>query len=251
MTARTPSDSLVLRRAHLDQHRRMIIARSLAASLADAVPLPLVDGWLSSAILGSTFRSLARKHQLDLNADAVRNLVHGKTEPPSVSKMAAGTVTMRLMAKGWRKLLITYVATRRIQSAGRYFTLGTLFDHYCARMHVGLGLDGAAALELRTVMNEAIALTPGGLSQRMLRRGLVAAARATARAPMELVDIASRGALRRLLERRRSGEDSVEVAQAVDTALEQQLASESSFLARASTAIEVQLWPRATLTWMR
>lgn len=240
MTTGPSSDALTLQRAHLDQHRRMIIARSVAASLAGVVPVPVLDDLLTGAILGSTYRKLAHEHQVDLDDDALRNLVHGKVEPPSASKLAAATVVMRLVAKGWRKLLIAYTTTRRAQTAGRYFTLATLFDHYCARMHVGLGLDGQAALALRTIMNDAIAATPGGLSRRMIRRGIVAAARATVRAPVELADIATFGALRRLIDRRK-GDDEVTEAELVDQALEQQLASESSFLARATTAIEIQL----------
>ena len=240
MTIGPASEALTMQRSHLDQHRRTIIGRAVAASLAGVVPVPLLDDLLTGLILGSTYRKLAQEHQVDLDADALRNLVHGKVAPPSASKLAVTTVVMRLAAKGWRKLLVAYATTRRAQTAGRYFTLATLFDHYCARMHVGMGLDGEAALALRTTMNEAIAATPGGLSRRMMRRGIVAAARASVRAPVELADIATFGAVRRLIERRKDDDDVAE-AELVDSALEQQLASESSFLARATTAIEVQL----------
>lgn len=240
MTTRTPTQVLVLRRAHLDGHRRAIIGRSLAAALASALPVPLVDDWLVFIIQSGTFRKLARDHQVDLDEDAVRNLVYGQLQSPSVGKLAATTVVLRVVAKSWRKLMLTYLTTRRVHTAGRYFLRATLFDHYCARLHVGLGLDGESALALGEVIDEALASTPGGLSRRMLRRSIAAAARASVRAPVELVDIATGGVVRRLLERRRGGEP-IAAAEAVDAALEQQMAIEGSFLARASAAVESQL----------
>ena len=37
------------------------------------------------------------------------------------------------------------------------FQLGTLFDHFCAKMHVGAGIDRERAIELRDVMHAALA----------------------------------------------------------------------------------------------
>ena len=69
----------------------------------------------------------------------------------------------------------------------------TLFDHYCARLHTGLALDGATALALRGEIVKAIDNTPGALSFHPFRRGAMAAARASLKAPLELADIASGG----------------------------------------------------------
>jgi hypothetical protein len=41
------------------------------------------------------------------------------------------------------------------------FQVGTLFDHYCARHHVGFGLDHTRAVELRTAMDRAVQDTHG------------------------------------------------------------------------------------------
>jgi len=87
-------------------------------------------------------------------------------------------------------------------------------------------------------MARAIEATPGSIGKRVFRRGAMAAARATVRAPMELLDIASGGAIRRLLTR---GSDEVTAIEEVDNALEADLQSQKSFLARAATAIELQL----------
>jgi hypothetical protein len=235
---------LVIRRRHLDDHRRTIIARSLAAAVASAVPVPLLDDWVRGAILRSTFRRLAADYQIDVEEDALRNLVHGRVDPPDLGKLFTDATVLTILRRSWRRLVVVVAAARRMQAAARYFTLATLFDHYCAKMHVGLGIDSITGLELRLSMDRAIAETEGGLGHRMFRRGIAAAARATLRAPVELADIATAGMVRRLLARRQQAQqDTLEVAaaQAVDAALEQQLAEEQSFLARATRAIELQL----------
>ena len=72
------------------------------------------------------------------------------------------------------------------------------------------------------------------------RRGVLAAARATLRAPLELVDLATRGAIRKRLARR-SEVTEAEVVDELDAAIEAALASKTNFLSRAVAAVEIQL----------
>lgn len=243
MSKDKPTAELVIRRRHLDDHRRMIIARSLAAAVASAVPVPLLDDWVRGSVLRSTYRKLAADYQIDVEEDALRNLVHGRVDPPDLGKLFTDATVLTVLRRSWRRLVVVLAAAKRLQAAARYFTLATLFDHYCAKMHVGLGIDSVTGLELRLIMDRAIAETEGGLGHRLFRRGIAAAARATLRAPAELADIATAGMLRRLLARRQQGQDALEIAaaQEVDAVLEQQLAEEQSFLTRATRAIELQL----------
>lgn len=236
-------DALLVRRQHLDGHRRMLIGRSLAAAFAGALPVPVLDDWLSASILRSTFRRLARDYQVDVDDEALTSLVYGKVEPPSLGKLVTDVTLLGVLARVRRKLVVVLATARRMRTAARYFTLTTLFDHYCAKLHVGLGLNGDSAMALRALMNRALAETPGGLGKRMFRRSIAAAFRASLAAPAEIVDIATAGALRRLLARRGQGEDAPEMAaaQEVDAIVEQQLAQETSFLARATRAVELQL----------
>jgi hypothetical protein len=48
------------------------------------------------------------------------------------------------------------MVVRRADEAMQTFQIGTLFDHYCARHHLGLGLDGNRAHALREAMEQAI-----------------------------------------------------------------------------------------------
>ena len=232
---------LTVRRDHLAGHRHLIIGRSLVAALAGALPIPLLDEGLLYIILRGTMRKLAHGHQIDIDERAARHIIFGASEPSSLGVLATSMVVFRAMARSFRKVMIAYMATRRAQAAAHSFTTATLFDHYCARLHVGFGIDSETGEALRETMERAIAETQGGLGRDLFRRGVVAAIKATVRAPLELANIVSRGAVDRLLASK--DPDAVVVAEELDLdlALERELVSHSSFIARATTAIELQL----------
>jgi uncharacterized protein (DUF697 family) len=228
---------LTRNRDYLSEHRRMIIGRSLSSAIAGAVPIPLLEEWMSSTIDRGTIRRIAEARGVDVDDDAVRAIADGPARPPEWTEIAGGTLAFRLLARSWKKISVAVLAARRARAASRSFTIATLFDHYCSKMHIGLGLDAASGAELRALMTEAIKHTPGGIGRRIFRRGAVAAAKASVRAPATLVDMVSGGMLTRLLNRG----NEVEAADEVDEALERQLAAEGSFLSRAVTAVEFEL----------
>ncbi|MEO8707348.1 MAG: hypothetical protein ABI867_45390 [Kofleriaceae bacterium] len=232
--------ALTTRRDYLDGQRRTIIARAVAGSIASALPIPVLDDWAVGAIVGSGYRRIAEAHQIDIDDEAIHALVHGTAKPRSIFSIATGGVLMRLAGKTAKRMMVVLATVSRARSAARTFMTMTLFDHYCARLHTGLAIDSATALALREEIGRAIDATPGALSFHPFRRGAMAAARATLRAPLELADIVSRGAVRKLLAR---GQDVTE-AEAVDdldNTIEMALASKTGFLSRTVAAVEVQL----------
>jgi hypothetical protein len=234
------STSLVPRRDYLVDQRRAIIARAVVASLAGALPVPVLDDWLVAAILGGGYRRIAEAHQVDLSPGAVKSLVHGTSPPPSIVDLATGGIVMRIAGRAAKRMMIALATVNRARSAARTFVTMTLFDHYCARLHTGLALDGETALALREEIGRAIDNTPGALAFHPFRRGAMSAARATLRAPLELADLASRGAVRRLLSRR-AGVTEAEHVDDVEQAMEAALAEKHGFLARTVAAVELQL----------
>ena len=221
----------------------MIIARALMGSLAGAVPLPFVDDMAVTRVLGGGYKKIAAAHQVDVTDDAVNALVHGTTKPPSVTTMALTGVIGRLASSAARRMMVAIAAVNRARSAARTYVAMTLFDHYCAKLHTGLALDGPTALILREEIVKAIDGTPGALAFHPFRKGALAAARATVRAPLELADIASGGRLRKLLAARTGGSDVAEPEGVDETeqAMEQILADKTNFLSRTVAAVEAQL----------
>jgi hypothetical protein len=234
------STSLVRSRDYLIGQRRMIIARSVAGSLAGAIPVPFVDDWATALVVGSGYRRIAVAHHIDLDRAAEKTLVHGTAAPTSLVQLAGSTIILKLASLAARRMLLALATVERARSAARTFVTMTLFDHYCAKLHTGLAIDNTTALALRQEIGRAIDQTPGALSFHPFRRGAMAAARATLRAPIELADLATRGAVRRLLARRDEVTEAEQV-DALDQAVETALASKTGFLSRTVAAVEVQL----------
>ena len=234
--------ALVPRRDYLAGQRRTIIARSVLAGAAGMVPVPFLDDWIVGTILGAGYRRIASAHGVDIDRDAEKSLVFGTAQPPSPLDIATGGVMYRVAGRAARRMLFALATIRRARAASRNFVTMTLFDHYCAKLHRGLALDSATALALREDIGRAIDNTPGALAFHPFRRGALAAARALARAPLELADLASFGALRRMLAKKSEGSvDDAEHVDAVEQAMERALADKHGFLARSVASVELQL----------
>jgi hypothetical protein len=231
------SGELSHNRGYLATNRRFIIGRSLVAAAAGGVPVPVLEDWLVSRVQRGTIRKIAESRSVDADEDAVRAVADGAERPPDWAAIAGSTVLGRLLARQWRRILIVYLVARRAQAAARAFLVGSLFDHYCARLHVGMGLNGPRAVELRALIDRAIAETPGGLGRRLFRRSALGAARAGVKGPVKLANAVTGGMVRRLL----SKNQEVEAVQVVDDSIEQQLSTKKSFLARSAAALELQL----------
>jgi len=232
--------ALVPRRDYLVGQRRTIIARSLLGSLAGALPIPFLDDWAVGRLLGGGYRKIAAAHQVDLSDEAVDNMVHGPGKPPPIAQMAISGVIARVASRAARRMMIAIATVNRARSAARTFTAMTLFDHYCAKLHTGLALDGPTALALREEIVRAIDQTPGALAFHPFRRAALSAARATLKAPLELADLASGGRLRKLLANK-SDVQTPETVGEVEQAMEAVLADKTTFLSRTVAAVEVQL----------
>jgi len=232
--------TLVRSREYLATQRRTIIARAVAGSLAGALPIPFLDDWAVATVLGGGYRRIAAAHHIDLDHAAQKTLVHGTTPPPTIADLAASGIMLRIAGRAARRMLVALATIDRARSAARTFVTMTLFDHYCAKLHTGLAIDAPTALALRDEIGRAIDQTPGALAFHPFRRGAMSAVRATLRAPLELADLATGGALRRLLARR-TGVTDAEAVDELDQAVETALASKTGFLSRTVAAVEVQL----------
>lgn len=233
----TTSTELTRSRQHLSENRRMIIARSLAAGIAGGLPIPVLEEWLSATIQRGMIKRIADRRQVDLDEAAIKAIADGPSRPPEWTEVVGGGVAWRLLNRMWRRVLVALLAARRAQAASKAFTVATLFDHYCARLHTGFGLDAVDGAQVRALIEQAIEQTDGGLGRTLFRRGLLAAARASVKAPLRAANSLTGGALRKMLS---DGDEEVAIAE-VETELDRQLDDEDGFLNRAVTAVELQL----------
>jgi hypothetical protein len=234
------SKALVQRRDYLAGQRRSIIARSIIGSLAGMIPVPFLDDMAVAAILGNGYRSIAQKHHVDLTQEAVNALVHGQSNPPKLASLAVGGVLARVASRAAKRMMVAIAAVNRARSAARTYTFMTLFDHYCAKLHTGLALDGPTALALREEITKSIDAAPGALAFHPFRRAALASARATVRAPLELADLVSGGRLRKALTSKSEVAEPEQVDD-IEQMMERVLSEKSNFLARTVASVESQL----------
>jgi hypothetical protein len=221
---------------HLAAHRGLVVSHAVASAAVGLLPIPYVDEWLPSLVRRAMIRRIAEDRGVDLDEDAVRELADGRVPPPKWSHLVNLAPLLRTARRGLRRIFMAFVVYRRADSASRTFALGTLFDHYCARLHVGAGLDATSARELRGRIDAVVASPSAGLGGYLFRRGLGAAARATVRAPSEIFHALTFNKLRRLA----SGSE-VEAEEELEDALEASAKDEGSFLRRAARSVDQQL----------
>jgi uncharacterized protein (DUF697 family) len=157
---------------HLGSHRGIILGRALLAGAVGLVPVPYVDDFLAENVRSSLVRRLAELRHVDVDSNAV----HALATPNSSRLLHAaglGAVVLGGARRLWRTVATSLVVVRRADEALQTFQLGTLFDHYCARHHVGLGLDGHKAGVLRQAMDEAIRHARGEAFYKAFRRSLM------------------------------------------------------------------------------
>jgi hypothetical protein len=140
---------------HLEANRRFIVRRALlATAVGGVIPLPVMDEYLAGRVKAGMLMRLAERRQVDLVASSAELMgdPRGTTAMRNATLTAATLLALKL---AWRKFFAVLAVGRRAEEMASTFQLGTLFDHYCTKMHVGAGIDRARAARLRDVIHVA------------------------------------------------------------------------------------------------
>ena len=146
----TPHDPEKL--AHLTLHRGLIVRRALLASaIRGFLPVPVVDDVLAGRVRAGLFAKLAAGRQVDLPPAAAAALaeVQGQGALVKLTLVAAAAVIAKFAQ---RKFLAFLAAGRSAEEMARTFYSATLFDHYCAKLHVGGEVTPERAARLRNCL---------------------------------------------------------------------------------------------------
>jgi hypothetical protein len=156
---------------HLDTNRPLILGRSLVAGAAGLLPVPYLDDVLANMVRESLIRRLAEIRNVDIEPPAVQLIAapHGSR---LLTAATLGSAALGSTRRVFRRVAASLLLVRRVDEAMQTFQVGTLFDHYCAKHHVGLGLDSARATKLRIAMDRAIRETHGEALQKAFRSSL-------------------------------------------------------------------------------
>jgi hypothetical protein len=144
---------------HLATHRRFIVRRSLLASaVGGIVPLPVMDDYLAGRIRAGMLIQIAERRRVDL-ARSSAELLADPREGSAVRNATMTAATLLALKLAWRKFFMLLAVGRRGEEMATTFQVGTLFDHFCARLHIGAGVDRATSMRLREAMMAAIRQT--------------------------------------------------------------------------------------------
>jgi hypothetical protein len=136
--------------AHLALHRGLIVRRALLSSaIRGFLPVPMVDDVLAARVRAGLYTKVAAGRQVDLPPApaAVLAQANGQSAASKLSFFATAAVIAKFAG---RKFLALVAAGRSAEEMAQTFTSATLFDHYCAKLHVGGEISAADATRLRT-----------------------------------------------------------------------------------------------------
>jgi hypothetical protein len=142
---------------HLVENRRLVVRRALlATAVGGVVPLPVMDDYLAGRVKAGMLMKVAERRQVDLAASSAELLgdPRGTTATHHATLTVAALIALKL---AWRKFFAVLAVGRRAEEMATTFQLGTLFDHYCAKVHVGAGIDRERAALLRDVIHASLA----------------------------------------------------------------------------------------------
>jgi uncharacterized protein (DUF697 family) len=137
--------------AHLALHRGLIVRRALLASaIRGFLPVPMVDDVLAGRVRAGLYAKLAAGRQVDLPPTPAAILAH--KDQGAVAKLGFVAAAAVIAKFAGRKFLSLVAAGRGAEEMAQTFTRATLFDHYCAKLHVGGEITAAEASRLRACL---------------------------------------------------------------------------------------------------
>ncbi len=142
---------------HLAENRRLIVRRSLlATAVGGIVPIPVLDDYFAGRVRAGMLIKLGERRQVDITQSSAE-LLGDPREGTAVRNATLTAATLLALKLAWRKFFALLALGRRAEDMATTFQLGMLFDHYCARLHVGGEIDHHQAAILRFAIHGALA----------------------------------------------------------------------------------------------
>jgi hypothetical protein len=144
---------------HLTANRRLIVRRSLlATAVGGVIPIPVMDEYLSGRVRAGMLMKVAERRQVDLIQSSAELLADPR-EGTAARNATMTAATLLALKLAWRKFFAVMAVGRRAEEMATTFQMGTLFDHFCTKLHIGAGLDRERAFQLRGVIHASVSET--------------------------------------------------------------------------------------------
>ena len=141
---------------HLAENRKLIVRRALlATAVGGVVPIPVLDDYFAGRVRAGMLIKLGERRQVDI-AQSSADLLGDPREGTAVRNATLTAATLLALKLAWRKFFALLALGRRAEDMATTFQLGMLFDHYCAKLHVGGEIDRTQAALLRYAIHGAL-----------------------------------------------------------------------------------------------
>lgn len=218
---------------HLRENRRLIVRRALlATAVGGAIPIPVLDDYFAGRVKAGMLTKLAERRQVDI-AQSSAELLGDPREGTAVRNATLTAATLLALKLAWRKFFALLAIGRRAEDMATTFQLGTLFDHYCCKLHVGGEIDRNQAALLRVAIFASLAESERAALIGAFQEGGRVLARSALEAPSWMSGRVERAA-------RRWSETGGRSADPGDF-VEPEAGEEARWLDRASAAVEDRL----------
>ena len=127
----------------------------LATAVGGAIPLPVLDDYFAGRVRAGLLIKLAERRQVDI-AQSSAELLGDPREGTAVRNATLTAATLLALKLAWKKFFAVLAIGRRAEDMVTTFQLGTLFDHYCFKLHVGGEIDRTQAALLRVAIFNAL-----------------------------------------------------------------------------------------------
>jgi hypothetical protein len=159
------------RMVYLAAGRGLIVKRSLLATAMGAViPVPVMDEYVAGRVRAGLLMKLAEQRKVDLPRSSAE-LLGDAREGSTLRNATMTAITLVALKLAWRKIFALLAAGRGAEEMASNFQFATLFDHYCARMHVGGPIDRERASDLRKYIHETVDRTEKATLAAIFRDG--------------------------------------------------------------------------------
>jgi len=181
---------------HLAENRRLVVRRALlAATVGGVIPVPVLDDYFAGRVRAGMIMKLAERRRVDI-ATSSAELLGDPREGTAVRNATLTAATLIALKLAWRKFFALLAIGRRAEDMVTSFQLGMLFDHYCAKLHVGAGIDRAQAVDLRAAIFAAVGASEREALVTAFRDGGRVLGRSVLEAPTWMSDRIERAARR-------------------------------------------------------
>jgi len=233
-TTRVAADESAGGVGHLAENKRLIVRRALlATAVGGVIPIPVLDDYFAGRVRAGMLAKIAERRRVDL-APGAADLLGDPREGNFVRNATLTAATLLALKLAWRKFFALLAIGRRADEMATSYQLGMVFDHYCAKVHVGAALDRDRAAVLREAIHNSLAESERQAFVIAFREGGKVLGRSFLEAPNWLSD-RIRLAAERWAESGGQSTDPDEAGEAGDAA------AEVRWLDRAAAAVESRL----------